>query len=370
MNWELIESDAALEAVLEGLQSCTAVAVDTEFMRTNTFYPKVALLQLCYGDTAWLIDPLTIKDTSSIARFLTDERIVKVLHSASEDLEVFQHWLGVLPSPLFDTQRAAGLLNRGFGLGYRAIVQSLCDVDLPKGETRSDWLQRPLTQSQCEYAAQDVVYLLRVYNLLKEESLAQDKYDWVLADGADARVNLASIAADYYKKIKTAWKLDSRQLGILSAVSHWREATARSKDKPRSWIIDDKACLALAQLDPRDSTQLQQIDLPSPARRRYGDALLEALEKQREMAPAFLPEALPEPLTPQQRNGVKQLKSRARSIADELKLAPEILLQAKDYELLLRQGAGQTVEEPVHWRGWRRDLVIEPLKQLVRDTLI
>ena len=249
-------------------------------------------------------------------------------------------------------------------------MQSLCDVDLPKGETRSDWLQRPLTQSQCEYAAQDVVYLLRVYNLLKEESLAQDKYDWVLADGADARVNLASIAADYYKKIKTAWKLDSRQLGILSAVSHWREATARSKDKPRSWIIDDKACLALAQLDPRDSTQLQQIDLPSPARRRYGDALLEALEKQREMAPAFLPEALPEPLTPQQRNGVKQLKSRARSIADELKLAPEILLQAKDYELLLRQGAGQTVEEPVHWRGWRRDLVIEPLKQLVRDMLI
>ena len=112
MRWELIESDAALAAMLAQEGPCPAVAVDTEFMRRNTFYPKVALLQLCFSDTAWLVDPLALNDTAPLCSLLQDPGTVKVLHSASEDLEVFQHWLGVCPSPLFDTQKAAALLDQ------------------------------------------------------------------------------------------------------------------------------------------------------------------------------------------------------------------------------------------------------------------
>ena len=147
------------------------VIVDTEFMRRNTFFPQVALVQLCFSGggadgTAWLIDPLCIDDPEPLARLLEDPAVTKVLHSASEDLEVFQSWLGVLPRPLFDTQKAAALAGMEFGMGYRALVLALCEEDLPKGETRSDWLQRPLTESQCHYAAQDVSWLLSVYRLL------------------------------------------------------------------------------------------------------------------------------------------------------------------------------------------------------------
>jgi ribonuclease D len=170
MHWQLIESDDALQQLLAQTAACDVVMVDTEFMRRNTFYPEVALVQLCFAsdnaqseepdgipdglpdDTAWLIDPLKIQDPTPLAALFSNPAVLKVLHSASEDLEVFQRWLGVLPQPLFDTQRAAALLNVGFGMGYRALVQEICGVDLPKGETRSDWLQRPLTQSQCEYA--------------------------------------------------------------------------------------------------------------------------------------------------------------------------------------------------------------------------
>jgi ribonuclease D len=204
MQWNLIESDAALRAALSQLDDGGAVAVDTEFMRRNTFYPQVALVQLCFGDKALLVDPLAIQDTSVLVELLTNPQIIKVLHSASEDLEVFQRWLGVVPEPLFDSQRAAALLDMGFGLGYSSLVKLICDVDLPKGETRSDWLQRPLTASQCEYAAQDVAWLLPVWRHLQARCDEQGKTDWVLADGRDAIASFRAASYDYTKRIKTA----------------------------------------------------------------------------------------------------------------------------------------------------------------------
>ncbi|MFU8764790.1 MAG: ribonuclease D, partial [Haliea sp.] len=218
MEWELIESDAALRDLLAAHAGAEAVAVDTEFMRTNTFYPEVALVQLCFGAKAWLVDPLPLTDLEPLRALLRDPRTVKVLHSASEDLEVFERWLGVLPEPLFDTQRAAALVNHGFGMGYRALVLDFEGVDLPKGETRSDWLQRPLTASQCEYAAQDVAHLLPVWRKLQGLCLAQNKLDWVLGDGADTLQAFRAETPNFAPRIKSAWKLDRRALGRLYAL--------------------------------------------------------------------------------------------------------------------------------------------------------
>jgi ribonuclease D len=372
MEWQLIESDEALQGVLAQGAGSEAVIVDTEFMRRNTFYPQVALVQLCFAregaasDKAWLIDPLTIEDTAPLVALFTDPTVIKVLHSASEDMEVFQNWLGVLPQPLFDTQRAAAMVGRGFGLGYRALVHVICDIDLPKGETRSDWLQRPLTESQCEYAALDVTWLLPVWRELDTQCEAQGKRDWVLADGRDAMGALGTAVIDYHKRIKTAWKLSPRQLCSLAAICDWREQTARRRDKPRSWIIDDKACLGLAQQDPQNWAELKAgVDLPPPALRRYGDDLLAVLAAQRSVPEDELPQALPGPLNAGQRDQVKKLKARARAIAEELAMAPEVLLQARDYELLLREATGEAFSVPVHWQGWRSDIVIAPLRRLL-----
>lgn len=363
MKWQLIESDEALHAALAEVAGSSVVAVDTEFMRRNTFYPQVALVQLCFGDKALLVDPLGIRNPAPLAALLSEPALVKVLHSASEDLEVFSRWLGVLPQPLFDTQRAAALLNLGFGMGYSALVKDICGVDLPKGETRSDWLQRPLTASQCEYAAQDVAWLLPVWRHLDVLCAAQGKTHWVLADGGDAIEAYTQSGNDYLKRIKNAWKLDRRQLGRLIAVCSWREDTARRRDKPRGWIIDDQACVQLAQCDPRTAEEMKsRVALDAAAMRRNCDELLRLLAQQREVPDAQLPERLPGPLDATQRNRLKQLKARVRQLAQDLGAAPEALLQSRDYELLLREAQGEAVAQPPHWSGWRLERVIAPLR--------
>ena len=362
MSWQLIESDAALADVLAEAQQVDSVVIDTEFMRRNTFFPEVALLQISFGGTAWLIDPLAISDTGGLAALLTDPGVVKVLHSGSEDLEVFQRWLGVLPQPLFDTQRAAALVDMGFGLGYGALVEAVCQVELEKGETRSDWLQRPLTESQCHYAAQDVIYLHDIWLSLSQKCREQDKYDWVLADGEDAVATLASNGRDYYKRIKSAWKLDPRQLSSLVAICNWREDTARERNKPRGWIIDDKACLQLAQSAPASLSEMKaSVELPPPAARRYGEHLLVLLAEQRDVPVDDLPQRLPPPMSASQRDLSKKLKQRVRDIALTLAVAPEILLGSKDYEVLLREAGGEQPNWPRHWHGWREQLVVKPL---------
>jgi len=370
MRWQLVESDAALAEVLALARSCDTVVLDTEFMRRDTFFPHVALLQLCFTadgtepDFAWLVDPLAIAETGALADLLTDPGITKVLHSASEDLEVFQHWLGALPQPLFDTQRAAALVDLGFGLGYRSLVKAVSGIEVDKGETRSNWLQRPLTDSQCEYAAMDVICLYPVWRELQRRCVAADKLDWVLADGADMVAVAERGPVNFHARVKGAWKLRPRQLAALDGLCQWREATARDRDRPRNWILDDRACLEVARRLPASNAELAACtDVPPAVVRRYGGALLDVLTQAAALPEDAWPRPLPEPLGTAQRNEVKRLKSRVRDIAGDLEVAPEVLLQSADYELLLREGAGEAFEPPAHWQGWRRDLVFAPLRR-------
>lgn len=368
MDWQLIQSDGELATLLGRAAGCEAVMVDTEFMRRNTFFPQVALLQLCFdgggaAGTAWLIDPLEIDDLAPLRALLQDSSLVKVLHSASEDLEVFQHWLGALPAPLFDTQKAAALVGMDFGLGYRKLVLDLCGEDLPKGETRSDWLQRPLTESQCHYAAQDVIWLRDAYRQLAERCRDRGRYEWVLEDGENACDGLASDVGGYHQRIKQAWKLPPRELAVLIAICDWRDRTARSEDRPRSWIIDDQTCLQLARSRPGCVGELrQQVDMHPRALRRYGEALVDLVAEQAQLPESALPGALPGPLDARQREQLKRLKQALETIARDLDVAPQILLSGRELEALLRGG-----EETQPWQGWRRVQAIEPLGILLRE---
>jgi ribonuclease D len=362
-DWQLVHSAEEVDAVLASAQAAGVVAIDTEFMRRNTFYPQAALVQLCFDGTAYLLDPLTLADTQPLVALLEDASVLKVMHSASEDLEVFQRWLGAMPAPLFDTQRAAGLLGLGFGMGYRKLVLEICGVDLPKGETRSDWLQRPLTQSQCEYAGMDVTYLLQVWRELDAQASARGRVPWVLADGADAVANAGTDAPEYYRKIKSAFKLSRRQLAALIGLCEWREHRARDRDKPRSWILDDKLCLELARQMPATSEQLRGLDLPPAVLRRSGERLLEIVAKARELPDASLPQPLPAPLPASERDRLARLKQRTREIAAELQAAPEVLMSGKDFEMLVREHRGEPVVSPRAWQGWRKDCVLTPLRQ-------
>ena len=158
-----VDDKATLDSLCASWMQQARIAIDTEFMRSSTYYPHAGLIQVGDGKGCYLIDPLAIDDLSSLAVLMTHPATVKVIHSCSEDLEVFRFLLGVVPSPLMDTQIAAAYANMGFSLGYAALINDQLGIALDKGETRSDWMQRPLSQSQLHYAALDVAYLLIVY---------------------------------------------------------------------------------------------------------------------------------------------------------------------------------------------------------------
>ena len=359
-----IETSAELEALLSAHQGHEHVAVDTEFRRRDTFYPQVALLQLCWGGAAYLVDPLQLDELDALRGFLTDPAQIKCLHSASEDLEVFEHWLQVLPSPLFDTQRAAALLGLGGGLGYRAIVAQFFEVDLPKEETQSDWLQRPLTPSQAEYAAQDVSYLYPIGVQLLERAEAMGRKGWILEEGA----RMTPGGKPPLSKFKTAYRLPPKQQAVLASVVNWRETEARQLDRPRSWILNDKLVMALAQAMPASITDLHRIEgMPAGFVRRAGDKLLAQIALAEAAPDAAMHKDIVVPLSRTDREVLSRLSERLKSLAETLQVPPEVLMPKSELERLIRQRSEPTLESLAAWSGWREAAVIDPLRQLLLE---
>lgn len=369
MNIVYVDSNVALADMLERLAQSAVIAIDTEFVRERTFYPQVGLLQLCAGEEAWLVDPLKIDALDGLRDLMQRSDVIKVLHSGSEDLEVFDCWLGVKPQPLYDTQVAAAMLGLGFGLGYRALVEQELGIVVDKEETRSNWLARPLSDAQQHYAALDVVYLYRVYQQWQQRFAGSLRHQWILADGELA--GTAAVPFDqYYRKVKSAWKLNRPQLAVLQQLCQWREQLAREQNKPRSWIIDDKTCLILAQALPDSVAALAaKTNLPASSVRRYGEQCIALIAAAKTRSESHWPEALAGPLPAHQRSQLKRLRREIERRAEALNMAPQVLFSSRDAERLIRQAHNGDSVEPSSWQGWRQDVVVSPLKTLLQQEM-
>jgi ribonuclease D len=362
IHWIL--DDASLAEHCAAWQALPFVALDTEFMRVDTFYPIAGLLQVSAGDGAYLIDPLRISDWRPFAALLEAPGVVKVLHSCSEDLEVFLRLTGCLPAPLFDTQLAAGYLNLGFSMGYSRLVLALLDIELPKGETRSDWLQRPLSELQVRYAAEDVSHLVEVYRALMAR-LAPQKVEWILADGAELVANLGREVApeDAWRDAKLAWKLSRQQQAVLRALCAWRERQARARNQPRNRILREHSLWPLARTQPDNLVALARIeDMHPKTVRQDGETLLQLMREAAALPPEQWPEALPEPLPIEASALLKKLRAVGQREGERLDIVPELMLRKKTLEALLKSGyPNGPYQLPDSLRGWRRELMGQAL---------
>jgi ribonuclease D len=362
IHWIL--DDAGLAEHCAAWQALPFVALDTEFMRVDTFYPIAGLLQVSGGDGAYLIDPLRISDWRPFAALLEAPNVVKVLHSCSEDLEVFLRLSGSLPAPLFDTQLAAGYLNLGFSMGYSRLVQALLDIELPKGETRSDWLQRPLSELQVRYAAEDVLHLVEVYRALMAR-LAPQKVAWVLEDGAELVANLSREVApeDAWREAKLAWKLSRQQQAVLRALCAWREREARARNQPRNRVLREHSLWPLARTQPDNLVALARIeDMHPKTVRQDGETLLKLIREAAALPPEQWPEALPEPLPIEASTLLKKLRAVGQREGERLDIVPELMLRKKTLEALLKSGfPNGPYQLPDSLRGWRRELMGQAL---------
>lgn len=340
-------------------------------MRTDTFYPRLALVQVSDGDAAWLIDPVALDDLSPLGELLSDPNVVKVLHSCSEDLEVLQLALGCRPAPLYDTQVAAAMVGYGFSLGYSALVKRLLDIEIGKQETRSDWLQRPLSAAQLAYAAADVQHLFPVYHQLVEAGARLGRTDWI----ATEMVTILAQAAQetppdqQYRRVKGAGRLGARELAALRELAAWREGEARRRDRPRGHIVNDVELLALVQARPADRAALTHIaDLRPRTARDHGAELLAVLARAAQVPAAEFPEPLEgEPLSRSARDLVRACRDWLAERAGEFGIAPEMLARRLDLEQLARAWSSGAPQLPaVLAAGWRHDLVGAELLDFVR----
>ncbi|MGH8062459.1 MAG: ribonuclease D [Pseudoxanthomonas sp.] len=329
------------------------VGLDTEFVRERTYWPQLALVQMAIGDEILLIDPLAPGIAEALRPILTDPSVLKVMHSASEDLVALSHDCGVFPAPLFDTQIAAALCGIGGGMGYQKLVQEITGVALAKGETRSDWLRRPLSDSQLEYAADDVVHLGAIHHELDTRLRALGRRDWLDQDGARM---LASASQDSERwphlSMRSAQFLEAPAQQRLLRLLRWRDAQARDSDKPRSWILDNELATNLARTPPGDRAQLQsQLEAHPKAPRKLGDAIWQALTTP-------LDDEAQAPLarnaSNEDKNALKRLQDAVSARSAELGLPDGILASRRYLEALQESGTW-----PTALAGWRRE-VLEP----------
>lgn len=359
---ELITEPAALAARVQGWSKRPWLALDTEFLREDTYHPILCLVQVGDGEADVCIDTLALagEALAPLWALLAEPRIGKVVHAASQDLEIFVRLgNGAAVTPLFDTQVAAALLGHGDQLGYAGLVEKLLGLKLDKSLTRTDWSRRPLSAAELAYAAADVSHLAAIYPALRDALHARGRLAWLeedcarLADPARYR----NPPEEAWRRLKGLPRLAPAMQPAAIALAAWREEVAQARDRPRKWILDDEALYRLAERRPRNLGELQSLQvLPPKTIEKYGTALLALIAESEGMAvPAAAQE---QPLSDREKGQLKRLQERLRGLAEALDVPASMLAPRADLEALVRYGANAEVTV---LQGWRRDIAGLPL---------
>ncbi|MGQ0741457.1 MAG: ribonuclease D [Alphaproteobacteria bacterium] len=367
----IVDTTAGLGALCTELAREPYVALDTEFMRDQTYWPKLCLLQAANPETAAIIDPLAHGlDLAPLYALLTDKSVVKVFHAARQDVEIFFHKGSVIPEPMFDTQIAAMVCGFGEAASYEMLVRRITKAEVDKSARFTDWSRRPLTQRQLEYAISDVTHLCNVYEYLSRELDRADRRSWldeeeaVLADPQTYR--LAPEHAWRRLRMRSA---NRRFIGVAVALAAWREQEAQKLDVPRNRVLKDEALLEIAAHPPSDAEALGHIRaLPRGyGASRQGRLLLAAVKHGLETPPpedAVAREARRRGKEPSPA-ALDLLKTLLRLRCNEYGVAPRLVAGTEDLE---RLAAGDD-DGVAALRGWRAEVFGNDARRLREGKL-
>jgi ribonuclease D len=352
------------DALLELMTEAPATAgLDTEFMRINTFFPKLALIQVVFGERIALIDPVAnAMDLDALGTVLGDPERLIIMHSASEDLEALATRFPRGVGQLFDTQIAAAFAGLGAGSGYQKLVREMLGIDLPKAETRSDWLRRPLSPQQIEYAAHDVIHLPALHAALHARVAERGYTAWLGEDCRRmierARRREADPEPQTALRGAADWPLPRQAL--LRRVLRWRDAAARRTDTPRPWILDDAAALDLSLRPPKSASELAERTkglrgLRSALRAELAEVVQRPVEDDE-----LTLEPIPRAPSLKEKPALAALRDAAAARAQALDLPEGLLAARRHIEWLL-----VTRRWPSALEGWRRDVLHDVLMPLL-----
>jgi ribonuclease D len=364
-----ITTSAELESFCERLSTAPFIAVDTEFMRETTYWPKVCLIQVASEEEAACIDPLVEGlDLSPLLRLLANTTVTKVFHAARQDVEIFNN-LGVIPQPLFDTQIAAMAAGFGDQVAYDSLVRQMLKVDIDKGSRFTDWARRPLSDSQLKYALADVVYLAKLYPKLRARLEREGRLAWVAEEMAGL-TNPALYDSDpenAWKRLKPR-KFSPKYLAAFRATAVWRERTAQDRDQPRGRILKDEAIDEIATqlpLDPDAFNRLRSVPKGFGGS-RFGGELVGVLKQALADPDAHAPEVPREPRRePAPGAVVELLKVLLKAKSEEADVAPKLIATVADLERI----AVDDEAEVDALQGWRRKVFGDDALKLKRGEI-
>lgn len=363
MNPGLIADDAEFEDLCAHIRDAGTVAFDTEFVSEHTYQPELCLLQFATPERTAAVDPFEVDDLSPWWRIMTDDETTVVVHGGQAEIRFCRHALDESPRRLVDVQVAEGLRSRSYPLGYGALVARVLDVHLPAGETRTDWRRRPLSDPQIEYALEDVSHVLEIWRRQSESLRALGRLEWAEAEfqGLIASVE-AEMARRSWERVSGLHKLSARELAVAQEICEWREAEARSRNKPARRVLRDDLVIELARRKPQDMKSLTaNRDMNRSDYRKAAPDLLKCVKR----AMALPKEQLPRPDRNRQNknqhdeHALSQLLGIAlANRCIEAEVARSLVGTTTDLKQLVRRHVGGETdgEPPGLMQGWRAEV--------------
>ena len=340
-----IDDNSQLEDLILSLNGNEALAFDSEFERVNTFYPKPALFQLKLNGSYYLIDMTKISNHKPLKKLLNNI----ILHSGSEDLEILYKLNGQLPEHIFDTQIAASLCGYGLHFSYQNIVKELFDVELSKAHSRSDWMKRPLSDEQIEYAIDDVVYLTEMKQILQEKLEKQGRMSWyelLMKQRKEAILSLNHVSKTFVSLCKSK-RFKTAQQKLVLALLKWREEVAITRDKPRTWILKNAEIIDIVLKRPQtEGAFIKDIGLYA----KFVKHNLQALLSLYQQADIIDEEKLPrfDKLSPEQGDVFNAMKQELAEKCEKLNFPASLVINVSDLKSLV--ASGKTLNDIELWR--------------------
>lgn len=359
-----LRSEEEIESHVVRWSQGACIAIDTEFVRENTYYAKAGLIQLADHEGIYLIDPLEVTELGCLAPLLESGECIKVMHSMSEDIELLYQRCGTVPSPILDTQTAAAFLGYGPSLGYQGLVEKVLGIELDKGETRSDWCKRPLSDSQLAYAAKDAEYLVTLYDALMPVLKEQGLLDAVLNECQfTVQQSVATWKNDEqaYLKLRGAWDLPEDRQRLLQRLVLWRDRTAKSENIPKPWVFSDAQLIDAARYLPSTPSDLKRMDkVRSKSIRLFGETLLELISEQGGQQPSSKSDfiRIDRPIKGRELDMYRKLKKVIEQAAKDTGIAQQLLGSRKMLEnIVIHVIRNQNDQLPEEFLGWRYEHV-------------
>ena len=367
---DLITRNEELAAVCARLSEAPFIAIDTEFMREQTFWPKLCLIQLAAEGTEALIDSQAPDlDLGPFFDLMVNEKVLKVFHSGRQDIEIVHHLARVIPRPIFDTQVAAMVCGFGEAVSYSMLVKRLLGRNLDKTSRFTDWSRRPLSERQLTYALGDVLFLRDLYPKLKAQLDQSGRESWL-----DEEMAVLTDPATYQLHPEQAWKRlkmrikTAKSLAVLMELAAWREREAQSQDVPRARVLKDEALYDIANQAPRTPEDLGSLRTLHNgfARSQRGRAVLEAVSRGLERDPKSIPPIeRGEPMPPEAAAVVDLLRVLLKATAGRHGVAPKLIATSDELEQIARDDDADAAV----LRGWRGKLFGEDALALKRGEL-